>query len=157
VDADGERLAEGLNEAEALGLSELEGDILTLTLELGERDALGLVEAEGDRDALEDTDAEGDCEADADAEGDNDELGEIETEAEGLSDALGDLEALGLVDGLAADTAPGAVPYQSTPGRGPGWPSSYKNILSARRNASLGNRDWSIRDITPRFQLLSVR
>jgi len=127
--ADGEREAEGLYEA--LG----ERDVL------GERDAdideLGLNEAEGLRDAL------GDKEALADAEGDCDALGERL--------ALGDIEA----DGERNE--PGETPNQSTPGLGPGCPSSYRNILLASSKASLGRRDLSISVITPFFQLVRVK
>jgi hypothetical protein len=142
-DAEGDILAEGLNDTEALALEDAE--------------ALGETDADGDRLALGDREAEGDNDADADADGDLDALGEVETDAEGESDALGLLEAEGDREGLVIETAPGAVPYQPTPGLGPGWPSSYRKILSARLSAVFGNSDWSIREITPSFQLLSVR
>lgn len=130
-EADGETELLGDRDDEALGLIE------ALILELGEREALGdlLVEAEGLREAL----------------------GEPLALADGLNDALGDTDEEGLILGLAPETAPGAVPNQSTPGRGPGCPSSYKKILLASSRASLGRRDLSIRVITPRLKLDRVR
>lgn len=52
---------------------------------------------------------------------------------------------------------PGAVPYQFTPGRGPGCPSSYKNILFASAKAFFGSLDLSIKVITPRLKLDNVK
>lgn len=127
--------AEGLILVEALGLI------------LGETEAD--TEAEGERlgEAEDETEAEGDREAEGDNEGEALAL----AEDEGLS------EALGLREGLGAGVRPGASPNQSTPGRGPGWPSSYKKQLSASSSASLGNRERSIRVITPLRQFVRVR
>ena len=75
--------------------------------------------------------------------------GEPLAEAEGEREADGEREAEGLREGLGAETNPGTVPYQSTPGRGPGWPSSYRNKLLASFMASRGRREASISVITP--------
>lgn len=152
-------LALGDSEAEGVALVLLLGDLLAL----GELDwlALGDCEAEGDSDLLEL--AEGLREADGDKEadglrlalGDSERDGEADglKLAEGDSDALGDCEALGE---KLVEVRPGASPNQSTPGRGPGLPSSYKNKLSARSRAFSGRRDLSIRVITPRLKLPKV-
>jgi hypothetical protein len=77
--------------------------------------------------------------------------------AEGESDADGERLLLGETEAdIILAVNPGAEPYQPTPGRGPGWPSSYKKILSASSKASLGRRERSIKVITPRFQVLKV-
>ena len=160
--ADGEYEALGLIELLVDGLSEPEGDTLKLT------EALGLLEAEGEVELLgegeDDKLAEGErlveglrlADGELEAEGERDK----EAEALGDSDAEGDSELDGLdeLEGLKeAVVRPGASPYQSTPGRGPGCPSSYKNILSACSRASLGRRDLSIKVITPRFQFWRVK
>ena len=123
------------------GLTEEDGE----REELGEREADGLSEAEGER--LREAEAEGEIEAD----GLSEDEGEPDALAEGEYEAEGDCEK------LAAAVRPGASPYQSTPGRGPGIPSSYRKILVASARASFGRRDLSIRVITPRFQLFSVK
>ena len=110
-------------------------------LELGL--VLALTEAEGLRDELGLTEADGDNESEALALGDSEELGL--RLAEGLRLELGDRNE------------PGDTPNQSTPGRGPGWPSSYKKQLSASSRAVRGRRDLSISEMTPSFQLLSVK
>lgn len=163
-EADGLKLADGEIEVLALGLREALGELLweaegeleelgereLETLALGLREALGLIEALGLKLALALVLglklAEGLSEA----------LGEPLALALGDEEADGEVEAEGEILGLAPDTAAGAVPYQLTPGRGPGCPSSYKKILLASWRASTGNRDLSIKVITPRLKLDKV-
>ena len=119
--------------------------------ELGEVDELGLVLALGllDTEELGDVLAEG--ERETEELGDNDELGLKEDDGDPLAEELGDREKDGAV------TAPGAVPNQSTPGLGPGIPSSYRKMLLALARAFFGSLDWSISVITPRLKSSRVK
>lgn len=161
----GDELLEGLIEADGLLLTEEEGEELALgeSEEDGEIDKLIDIDADGDLEELGLVLALGDNEALRDAEGEREELGEREADADTDTDADGEREELGDNDDdgdwLAEATAvlPGASPNQSTPGLGPGIPSSYRNMLSASSRAFLGNRDLSIRVITPRLKLSRVR
>lgn len=116
----------------------------------GEREAEALEEGDSDREAEAEGERLEDGLREVEALGDKEALGDPEAEAEGEREALGEVEP-----DCPAPWA-GEVPYQSTPGLGPGWPSSYRKMLSASSRASLGRRDLSIRVITPRFQLLRV-
>lgn len=138
ADAEGERLADGLREADGDNdaLAELEGERLDDGLKLGlteaeaeldgdnEAEAERELELEGDSDGERESEAEGELEteteaeldgerlAEGDSEGEVDELGEPDDEG----DSEADTEALELDDGeidadgeIEADAAPGAV------------------------------------------------
>lgn len=130
--ADGETEALGLREAEVDELGDIEGEILLDVEELGLREDDGLKELLGERDADADGDRllEGEIDVllDGEIEADTEALGEREA----LAEALGEREADGLLlvlaegdnEALGDTPCKGEVPYQSTPGRGPGLPSS---------------------------------
>jgi hypothetical protein len=138
-------------DCDAEGLSLADGD------SEADSEAEGLMLAEGDM--LADTDWEAEGLSEGDAEDETDEDGLIDGLTEALGDRLadGDIDELGDGDALGLTNCPGEEPYQSIPGRGPGLPSSYKNMLSATSRASLGSLDLSIRVITPFLQELRVR